>query len=64
MAKRGRPVTFGPAQRSELAAMIRQHGIRETQRRVAFPICLRTLVRIAREEHIVLPKGRRPRSAR
>lgn len=60
---RGRPPTFLTNDREYLASLIREHGIAETQRRVAFPISVGTLIKIAREFGIVLPKGRRPKPA-
>jgi hypothetical protein len=59
----GRPLTFSPTQRAEFAEMIREHGARGTCERSAVPISLQTVLKIAREFQIPLPKGRRPRPA-
>lgn len=57
---RGRPVTFRGTLRKQLAAMIQQHGGRRAKVLAPVPISVNTLLRIAKEFGIVLPKGRRP----
>ena len=59
----GRPPTFLPADREYLADLIRENGIAGTQRKAKMPISNGTLIKIAREFGIVLPKGKRPKSA-
>ena len=61
--KAGRSPTYSVAQRTELAAMIRQHGARGTCERTELPICLQTVLQIAREFQVPLKKGRRSRRA-
>lgn len=61
--RRGRPPTFLPADRKYLAKLIRKHGIAGAQRQAPFSICDGTLIKIARDFQIVLPKGRRPKLA-
>ncbi len=61
--RRGRPPTFLPIHRKHMAKLIRKHGIAGAQRLATFPICDGTLSKIARDFGIVLPKGRRPKSA-
>jgi hypothetical protein len=61
--RRGRPPTFLPADRKYLAKLIRQNGIAGAQRKARLHIGSGTLIKIAREYGIVLPKGRRPKSA-
>ncbi len=59
----GRPLTYSLTQRAEFAAIIREHGARGTCEQSAVPICLQTVLKIAREFQIPLQKGRRPRRA-
>lgn len=61
--RRGRPPTFLADERARLAELIRQHGIRGTQRVAGVSICTRTLIKIGREFNIQLPKGRSRRAA-
>lgn len=60
---RGRPPTFSPMDRQYMVELIRKYGIAGAQRRATFSISEATLIKIAREFGIVLPKGRRPKSA-
>lgn len=60
---RGRPPKFLSADRKYLAKLIRKHGIAGAQREAPFSICDGTLIKIARDFRIALPKGRRPRAA-
>lgn len=62
-ARRGRRPTFGLTERSQLANLIRQHGIRGTQRVAGVSISINTLVKIGREFGIRLPHGRGRRAA-
>jgi hypothetical protein len=61
--KRGRPLTFLQPERKRLAKLIRKHGIAGTRRKVKVSISSSTLLQIAREFEINLPKGRRPNRA-
>ena len=61
--RRGRPPTFLPADRQYLAKLIRAHGIAGAQRHANLSVCNGTLIKIARDFGIVLPKGRSRRSA-
>jgi hypothetical protein len=61
--RRGRPPTFLPADRRYLAKLIRKNGIAGAKRRAKFSVGSHTLIKIASEFEIVLPKGRRPKSA-
>lgn len=56
---RGRPKTFTLSEREYLAELIRQHGIRGSQRVSTIPVSMPTLTRIGREFGMVLPKGKR-----
>ena len=60
---RGRRPTFGVSERAWLADLIRQHGIRGTQRVAGVSICINTLIKIGREFNIQLPRGRGQRRA-
>ena len=62
MRKRGRPPTYGPAERERLAALIRQHGIAGARRAGQTSANPHTLAKIAREFGIELPKGRQRRA--
>lgn len=61
--RRGRPPTFLPADRRYLAKLIRKNGIAGAQRNAKMSVGSGTLIKIAREFGIVLPKGRRRKSA-
>lgn len=61
--KRGRPQTFEAELRSQIASMIRQYGLSGARRMCPFSISKGTLLKIAKEFDVVLPKGRRPKSA-
>jgi hypothetical protein len=61
--RRGRAPTFLPADRKYLAKLIRKNGIAGAQRKAKMSISSGTLIKIAREFGIVLPKGRRLKSA-
>lgn len=61
--RRGRRPTFRVAERVRLAELIREHGIRGTQRVAGVPICINTLIKIGREFNIQLPRGRGRRAA-
>lgn len=63
IGKRGRSFTFTIPQRAALAELIREHGARGTCERSEVPICLGTVLKIAREFQIPLQKGRRTRRA-
>jgi transposase-like protein len=56
---RGRPPTFTPEQRQQLAELVKQFGIRETVRKSEWRVCSWTLTQIAREFGIKLTVGRR-----
>ncbi len=58
--RRGRPPTFSPRDREDLAELIRQHGIRGTTRLVPFRVSAETLIKIGREFGVVLARGKRP----
>ena len=60
---RGRPPTYLLPQRRRLASLIRKWGIAGAQRRTDLVISKATLLKIAREYEIELPKGRRPKAA-
>lgn len=60
---RGRRPTFRAGERARLANLIREHGIRGTQRVAGVAISINTLVKIGREFHIQLPRGRGRRNA-
>ena len=57
--RRGRPLTFVPAQRRRLSKLVAEHGIAGTRRRIRLKICPQTLAKIAREYGVELPVGRR-----
>jgi hypothetical protein len=61
---RGRPTTFKPAQRRELAQLVRKHGASRARKLSAVPISMGTLLKIAREFGIELNRGRRPHQDR
>ena len=61
--RRGRPPTFLPADRRYLAKLIRKNGIAGAQRNAKMSVSDCTLIKIAREFEIILPKGRRRKSA-
>jgi hypothetical protein len=46
-----------------LAELIREHGIRGTQRVAGVPISINALIKIGREFHIQMPHGRGGRRA-
>lgn len=52
---------FVGSQREQLADLIRQHGARGAIAHAPEPVCLTTILRIAREFQIPLKKGARPR---
>ena len=54
---------FAGRQRAELADLIRQYGARGAIAHAPQPVCLATLLSIAREFGISLKKGRRLRRA-
>jgi hypothetical protein len=54
---------FVGRQREQLADLIRQHGARRAIEHATEPVCLATMLRIAREFQIPLKKGARPRRA-
>ena len=55
----GSNLKFDRDQRALLAELIRQHGARGAIVHAPEPVCLHTLLRIAREFEIPLKKGRR-----
>lgn len=61
--KRGRPLTFKLPQRRLFAELVKLHGARGAQEVAPVPISAGTLLKIAREFGIELPRGRRPRRA-
>jgi hypothetical protein len=61
--KGGRPATFSPAARRELAELIRQYGARRARELSPMVISLGTLLKIAKEFDIELRKGRRRKKA-
>lgn len=61
--RRGRRPTFLVAERARLADLIREHGIRETQRIAGVSISCNTLIKIGREFHVPMPHGRGGRRA-
>ena len=61
--KRGRPPTYTHDDRRQLAELIRLHGARRLREAYAVPICMGTLLKIAREFGVELKKGRRPKRA-
>jgi hypothetical protein len=52
-----------PPERKRLARLIRKHGIAGARLKAKVSISSGTLLRIAREFEINLPKGRRPKQA-
>ena len=54
---------FVGRQREQLAELIRQHGARGAIAHAPEPVCLETVLKIAREFQIPLKKGRRLRRA-
>jgi len=60
--RRGRPPTFTPEIRRHLAGLIAKHGASRTRDVSPVPIAVATLLKIAAEFGIPLPKGRRPRA--
>ena len=56
-------VKFDGDRRALLAELIRQHGARGAIAHAPEPVCLKTVLRIAREFEIPLQKGRRPKRA-
>lgn len=63
LERRGRRPTFLMAERARLAELIRQHGIRQTQRIAGVSVSCNTLIKIGREFHIPMPHGRGGRRA-
>lgn len=61
--RRGRPPTFLPADRKYLAKLIQKNGIAGARRKAKLCVGSGTLIKIAREFGIVLPKGRRRSAA-
>lgn len=60
---RGRRPTFKVPERVRLAELIREHGIRGTQRVAGGSVSTKTLIKIGREFGIQLPRGRGQRRA-
>ena len=60
LVRRGRPLTFRPTIRQQLAALIEEHGAHGARELSAVPITVGTLLTIAAEFGIRLRKGRRP----
>jgi hypothetical protein len=60
---RGRPPTFLLPERQRLARLIREWGIAGAHRRANVSVSKSTLLKIARENDINLPKGRRRKAA-
>lgn len=54
---------FVGSQRERLADLIREHGARGAIPHAPEPVCLRTMLRIAREFQIPLKKGARSKRA-
>ena len=63
LVRRGRRLTFRPAMRQQLAALIEEHGAHGARERSPVPITVGTLLKIACEFGIRLQKGRRPQSS-
>lgn len=61
--RRGRKMKFVGKERETLAELIREHGARGAVPHATEPVCLSTLLKIAREFRIPLKKGARPRRA-
>lgn len=61
--RRGRRPTFGLPERRWLASLIRDYGIRETQRIAGVSISCNTLIKIGREFQIPMPHRRGGRRA-
>ncbi len=61
--RRGRRPTFGLPERRWLASLIRDYGIRETQRISGVAISCNTLIKIGREFNVQMPHGRGGRRA-
>ena len=54
---------FVGSQREQLAELIREHGARGAIAHAPEPVCLATVLKIAREFQIPLKKGARPKRA-
>lgn len=54
---------FVGSQREQLADLIREHGARRAIEHATEPVCLATMLRIAREFQIPLKKGARTKRA-
>ena len=61
--RRGRPPTFGDAERKYIAEFVREHGARDTVRICPFDVSLKTVLSVARQHQIELKPGRRPKRA-
>jgi hypothetical protein len=61
--RRGRKLKFVGRERETLAELIREHGARGAIEHAPEPVCLRTMLRIAREFQIPLKKGARTKRA-
>ena len=61
--KRGRPHTYGPAERAQLAELVRKYGITGARRTGQTLASSDTLAKVAREFGIQLVAGRRSRHA-
>lgn len=59
---RGRPPTFETEDRQNIAVLILQYGARGACDVSPVPVCLETILKIAREFNIPLKAGRRPRA--
>lgn len=60
VVQRGRPLTFQPELRRQLATLIERYGAHGARVRSPVPITVPSLLKIAREFGIRLRKGRRP----
>jgi len=58
-----RPISFLEEERQYLAEFIELHGISGARQEAKMPVSLATLIKIAREFHLKLPKGRRSEMA-
>ena len=61
--RRGRPLTFQPETRRQLATLVERYGASGARERSPVPITVPSLLKIAREFGIRLKKGRRRESS-
>ena len=58
-----RPPKYKKDERKELALLIRRFGARGAREKLSRRVCLGTLLKVAQEFRIKLPKGRRPKNS-